>query len=139
MVEDLSKHHGTVGNLLTQDSASEDVERYRLSEEQVEFFRENGYLKGIRVLSDEQVETLRGELEQLMNPAHEGRHLFHEYHSNESSDPNRVLFHALGAWRVTPGFHDLLCIRRLRRRMREESRRGTWSLEWKGGEFGRRM
>src|SRR5437588_10127061 len=43
-----------------------------------------------------------------MNPEHAGRHLFHEYHSNESTDPDRVLFHALGAWRVLPGFHDLL-------------------------------
>src|SRR5437588_7423717 len=43
-----------------------------------------------------------------MNPGHAGRDLFHEYHSNESTDPNRVLFHALGAWRVLPGFHDLL-------------------------------
>lgn len=108
MVEDLSKYHKLVGTLLGRDSAWKDVERYRLSEERVEFFRENGYLKGIRVLSDEQVEVLRAELELLMNPAHEGRQLFHEYHSNESTDPERVLFHALGAWRVTPGFHDLL-------------------------------
>lgn len=108
MVADLSKYHKPVGRLLAGASAEKNWERYRLSDEQVEFFRENGYLKGVRVLSDEQVETLRGELEQLMNPAHEGRHLFHEYHSNESADPDRVLFHALGAWRVQPGFHDLL-------------------------------
>src|SRR5579859_6036409 len=108
MVEDLSKYHKPVGKLLAQGSMGKDWEQYRLSEEQVEFFRESGYLKGIRLLSDEQVEILRGELEELMNPAHEGRGLFHEYHSNESADPERVLFHALGAWRVMPGFHDLL-------------------------------
>jgi ectoine hydroxylase-related dioxygenase (phytanoyl-CoA dioxygenase family) len=84
------------------------LERYRLSEEQVEFFHENGYLKGVRILTEEQVEALRGELGHLMNPGHAGRELFHEYHSNESTDPNRVVFHALGAWRVMPGFHDLL-------------------------------
>lgn len=65
-------------------------------------------MKGVRILTDEQVDALRGELEQLMDPAHEGRELFHEYHSNESTDANRVVFHALGAWRVKPGFHDLL-------------------------------
>ena len=39
---------------------------------------------------------------------HEGREYWHEYHTNESGDPNRVLFHALGAWRLRPGFHDIL-------------------------------
>jgi len=108
MTEDFSRYHHPVGKLFAQLSAAENLERYRLSEEQVEFFRENGYLKGVRILTDEQVEALRGELEHLMDPGHEGRELFHEYHSNESTDPNRVVFHALGAWRVMPGFHDLL-------------------------------
>jgi len=84
------------------------LRRSGLTEEQIEFIREKGYLKGVRILTDDQVEVLRAELEQLMDPAHPGRHLFHEYHSNESTDPSRVVFHALGAWRVMPGFHDLL-------------------------------
>src|SRR5207253_11019396 len=108
MVEDLSKYHRPIGRLLDCRSRAEDWDGYRLSEERLEFFQENGYLKGIRILSDEQVEVLRGELEQLMNPEHPGRPLFHECHSNASADPERVLFHALGAWRVLPGFHDLL-------------------------------
>src|SRR6202140_3465527 len=108
MIEDLSRYHHPVSTLFARSRNSDDWDRYRLSEEQIEFFRENGYLKGVRVLTDDQVEVLRTELEQLMDPAHAGRHLFHEYHSNESTDPNRVVFHALGAWRVLPGFHDLL-------------------------------
>ena len=107
-VEDLSRHDGPVSALFPRVSREEDWEKFRLSGEQVEFFQENGYVAGIRVLDDAQVEALRAELEQMMNPAHAGRALFHEYHSNESTDPNRVLFHALGAWRVMPGFHDLL-------------------------------
>src|SRR5260370_1794796 len=107
-MEDLSKYHYPVGNLFARARAVEEWEKYRLSEEQVEFFREHGYLKGVRILTDEQVEALRGEWEQWMDPSHAGRELFHEYHSNESTDPSRVVFHARGAWRVMPGFHDLL-------------------------------
>lgn len=106
MVEDLSARHGPVGTLLPSGPADHD--RYRLSDEQVRFFHENGYLSGVRVLTDEQVEQLRGELQELFDPARPGNELFHEYHSNESPDPSRVLFHALGAWRIQPGFHDLL-------------------------------
>src|SRR5882724_12104167 len=108
MIEDLSHYHQPVGKLFPRSSAADEWERYRLSESQLESFRENGYLKGVRILNDGQIEILRKELEQLMNPAHSGHHLFHEYHSNESTDPNRVVFHALGAWRVLAGFHDLL-------------------------------
>ena len=108
MMEDLSRYHYPVSTLFARLTTSDDWDRYRLNEEQLEFFRENGYLKGVRILTDEQVEVLRAELEQLMDPGHSCRHLFHEYHSNESTDPNRVVFHALGAWRALPGFHDLL-------------------------------
>ena len=108
MVEDLSNHHGLVGNLLTLPPTRKEWARYRLSDEQVEFFHEHGYLTGICMLTDEQVEALRGELTQLMDPSHPGQHLFYEYHSNESLNPDTVIFHALGAWRITPGFHDLL-------------------------------
>src|SRR5205823_831799 len=81
---------------------------YRLTEEQVGFYEENGYLAGVRMLDEDQVEALRAELAELMNPSHERSTLWYEFHSNESRDPSRVLFHALGAWRIAPGFHDLL-------------------------------
>src|SRR6266852_660250 len=105
MIEDLSRYHYPVGTLFAHLRTSEDWDQYRLSNKQIEFFRENGYIKGIRMLTDDQVEVLRTELEYLMDPAHPRRPLFHEYHSNESTDPDRVVFHALGAWRVLPGFH----------------------------------
>ncbi|MCS6829722.1 MAG: phytanoyl-CoA dioxygenase family protein [Armatimonadota bacterium] len=108
MVEDLSQYHRPIGNLFQLPSTREEWQQYRLSEEQIAFFHENGYLPGVRILSDEQVEQLREELSGLMDPSHPGHHLFYEYHSNESKDPNTILFHALGAWRITPGFHDIL-------------------------------
>jgi len=60
------------------------------------------------MLTDHQVDVLRSELGQLIDPAHHANQLFYEYHSNESRDPAATLFHALGAWRIAPAFHDLL-------------------------------
>ena len=108
MVSDLSLYHHPVGGLFSLPQTAEEWQQYRLSDEQVVFFHENGYLPGVRILSDDQVERLRTELQELMDPSHPAHHLFYEYHSNESKDPNTVLFHALGAWRITPGFHDIL-------------------------------
>ncbi|MBV8775025.1 MAG: phytanoyl-CoA dioxygenase family protein, partial [Deltaproteobacteria bacterium] len=96
MSVDLSQHHGIISNLFSLPTTAEEWELYRLSAEQVEFFREYGYLAGIKLLDAGQVEVLRAELSELVNPAHPLNHLFYEYHSNESADPSRVLFHALG-------------------------------------------
>lgn len=108
MAEDLSRLHQPVGGLLAEGHTAGDWSRYRLSDDQVEFFHANGYLAGVRILDDAQVERLRAELAGLFDANHDGRELWYEYHTNESTDPSRVLFHALGAWRVAPGFHDIL-------------------------------
>lgn len=108
MSVDLSKHHAPIGKLFARPAAHDDWERFRLTDEQVAFYHEHGYLAGIRVFDDEQVEALRGELAEFFAPQHDGRELWYEYHTNESAQPETVLFHALGAWRLRPGFHDLL-------------------------------
>ncbi len=108
MIKDWSTEQKPTGKLFDLPKTKADWKSFRLSDEQVEFFHENGYLKGVRVLDDEQVEILRRELSEIMNPAHPAHHLFYEYNSNESNDPNKVLFHALGGWRLSQGFHDLL-------------------------------
>lgn len=108
MTADLSKHHGPLTDLFGPPASSAEWEACRLTREQLEFFDEYGYIAGVRVFDERQLEVLRAELASLADPAHPGHHLFYEFHSNESDDPARVLFHALGAWRVAPGFHDLL-------------------------------
>ncbi len=105
---DLSRVHGLIGGMFSWPRTRGEWDCHRLTPEQVSFYGENGYVSGIRLLSDEQVDVLNSELAVLMDPSAPGHELFHEYHSNESADPSRVLFHALGAWRITPGFHDLL-------------------------------
>src|SRR6267378_3899943 len=108
MVADLSRHHGPITRLFNWPARVEDWNRYRLSNEQIEFFHTYGYLAGVPLLDDEQIEVLRTELAELIDPSHPGHKLFYEFHSNESTDPLTTLFHALGAWRISPGFHDLL-------------------------------
>jgi len=106
MIPDLSTHHTPVTTLFPDDPDAR--ERYRISDEQVTFYRENGYLAGLRVLSEAQVDVLCEQLAGLFDPHHDGHELWHEYHTNESGDPDNVLFHALGAWRIKPAFHDAL-------------------------------
>ena len=101
MIEDLSVYHRPLTNLF-------DGAPYQLSADQISFYQRNGYLAGIPMLNSAQLEVLRGELLELTDPAHPGHALFYEFNANESADPDRILFHALGAWRIKPGLHDLL-------------------------------
>jgi ectoine hydroxylase-related dioxygenase (phytanoyl-CoA dioxygenase family) len=106
-MEDLSHFHHPISDLFPQPETTEEWKKFRLSDEQISFFRQNGYLAGIQILNDRQIEALRKELVQIMDPV-SPRDFYYEYHSNESADPKKVLFHALGAWRVSTAFHDLL-------------------------------
>ncbi|GAB4142129.1 MAG: phytanoyl-CoA dioxygenase family protein [Planctomycetaceae bacterium] len=97
-----------MSDFLTSTKTRKDTSGFRLTEDQLEFYRKHGYISGVRILDDQQIQILKGELEALINPNHPGHELWYEYHSNESNDPKTVLFHALGAWRIKPGFHDVL-------------------------------
>jgi len=105
---DLSTHHELIGDLFPKLSAKEIWEEYRLSDEQVSFFSEYGYLANIRILDDSHIEKLRKELKEITDPSHPKNDLFYEFHSNESDNPDTVLFHSLGHWRISEGFHDVL-------------------------------
>jgi ectoine hydroxylase-related dioxygenase (phytanoyl-CoA dioxygenase family) len=106
--QDLSKIHQLVSDLFNYPTSPAEWDQYRLTEQQVAFFQENGYLANIKLLEEWQVAALNEELAAILNPGHPGHALFYEFHSNESADPQGVLFHALGAWRITPGLHDVL-------------------------------
>ena len=108
MTVDFSKHHEIVGDLIRMPKSREEWEQFRLRDEQVAFYHENGYLPGVKILSDKQVEQLREELTAFFDPEHDGQELWYEYHRNQSDDPDNVLFHALGAWRLRAAFHDVL-------------------------------
>ena len=108
MTSDLSLRHEMVTELFSSSLTDEQATAYRLSQDQVDFFHENGYLTGVKLLESEQIAALSAELTTFFHANHAGRELWYEYHSNESTSADAVLFHALGAWRIGPAFHDLL-------------------------------
>ncbi|APZ94341.1 phytanoyl-CoA dioxygenase family protein [Fuerstiella marisgermanici] len=103
-MQDLAEFSEPVSDLFSSDA----VNAPRLSDEAIQRFERDGFVVGPRLLDDRQTQQLRDELAELTDPEHAGRELWYEYNSNESADPNLVLFHALGAWRLRPGFHDAL-------------------------------
>ena len=107
-IADLSHEHEPVGGLFDQPSTPEAWLQYALSPDQIDAFNSDGYLSGIRILSDAQVDALNEELSEIAQPDHPGNDLYYEFHSNEAVDPTKVLFHALGAWRIGRAFHDVL-------------------------------
>jgi ectoine hydroxylase-related dioxygenase (phytanoyl-CoA dioxygenase family) len=106
-ITDLAEMHHPVSKLFPE-IRKEDVDKYKLSNEQIEFWNTNGYLANIKLLDDRQVEHLLRELDEIKEPEHSANKLFYEFHSNESKNPDKTLFHSLGHWRITPGFHDVL-------------------------------
>jgi ectoine hydroxylase-related dioxygenase (phytanoyl-CoA dioxygenase family) len=108
LYNDLTSVHHLVTDLFQRPQTREEWEQYKLSDEQVNFFKENGYLGNVKMLDEKQIAVIKSEIVQLTDNKHPGNHLFYEFHSNESADPASVLFHALGAWRITPGLHDVL-------------------------------
>ena len=106
--QDLSQFHRPMNDLFVSSATERERQQWKLSEEQIAFFHEHGFVAGLKILTDQQVDQLRKELETLTEPGHPGSEFWYEYNSNESPDPSRILFHALGAWRVAPAFHDVL-------------------------------
>ncbi|GAB3003806.1 hypothetical protein GCM10027284_21930 [Cyclobacterium sediminis] len=108
MISDLSKVHELISDLFQWPKNENDWNKYKLTEEQIAFFNENGYLPNIKLLEHWQVASLNKELESITDPNQPGMDLFYEFVSNESANPDTVLFHSLGHWRVKEGFHDIL-------------------------------
>ncbi|WP_066965882.1 phytanoyl-CoA dioxygenase family protein [Microbulbifer sp. Q7] len=105
---DLSLVHEPLTARMRQHWQQCDWDAYKLNDEQLAQFSELGYVSGIPMLDDDYIAALRAELSEIVDPTHPQNALFHEFHSNESSNPAEVLFHSLGHWRIAPHFHDVL-------------------------------
>ena len=59
--DDLSRYHYLVSNLFDLPKNTVEWSRFRLSEAQVQFFHQHGYLTSIRILDERQLGILREE------------------------------------------------------------------------------
>ncbi len=106
--EDLSEYSRLLSDMFLWPISDAEWEKFKLTIEQVAFFNEYGYVSNIKLLETDQVDQLNEELTLIMDPSHPKHYLFYEFHANESSDPDKIIFHSLGHWRMSPGFHDVL-------------------------------
>ena len=108
LTRDLADYSQAVSKMFKWPQNKSEWDQYRLSQEQVDQFNTHGFVSNIKLLEEEHVDQLNEELKIIMdvnNPLHD---LLYEFHTNESEDPDRIIFHSLGHWRMTAGFHDVL-------------------------------
>lgn len=108
MQQDLATFHHPISPEFSAGAPGWDDPAIRLSDEQIQDYQENGFVSGVNILTENQIEMLREELAAFFDPDHPGQELWYEYHTNESPNPELVLFHALGAWRIGQAMHDIL-------------------------------
>ena len=65
---DLADHSKSVSDMFSWPETKNDWAKYRLSDEQVNHFKEKGYIANIKLLEEEQVDQLREELLAIMDP-----------------------------------------------------------------------
>lgn len=67
---DLSEQHQLTSDFFQWPNSREEWEQYKLSNDQIEFFHENGYLSNIKMLDEWQVDQLNEDLAEIAKPEH---------------------------------------------------------------------
>jgi hypothetical protein len=67
-VKDLSSVHALISDLFHWPDSAAGWKQYELAQEQVDFFRTNGFVSGIKMLEEDQVEAIRDELAEIADP-----------------------------------------------------------------------
>ncbi|PVD32052.1 hypothetical protein C0Q70_07479 [Pomacea canaliculata] len=82
---------------------------FKWSKERVLQFHKDGFVSNVPVLTSDQRDLLLEDYGYFLGEKqHPGMEMMYEYHSNQAEDPSNVLMHALGQWRLTRLFHDLV-------------------------------
>jgi ectoine hydroxylase-related dioxygenase (phytanoyl-CoA dioxygenase family) len=88
--------------------AASDAAARRLTDAQLGFFHENGYLAGIRVLDEPALEAVRDAVERVRRRDNPHLSLLYEIEEDYDRDPEQNSFHFLGGWLVEEVLHDLV-------------------------------
>ncbi|XP_064595452.1 phytanoyl-CoA dioxygenase domain-containing protein 1 homolog [Liolophura sinensis] len=109
-VPDWSTLHKPTGELFSPVEEKKDWARFRLSDSQIDQFTRDGFLLNVPVLTEEECDRILEDYTYFLDPTkrHPGLEMMYEYHSNQGGDPDKVLMHGLGQWRLTKLFHDLV-------------------------------
>ncbi len=75
-VKDLSTVHQLVSDLFRWPDTAEEWKEYKISKEQVDFFNKNGFVSGIKLLDERQIEKIQSELAAIADPGRPGHELF---------------------------------------------------------------
>ena len=102
----LERYHRCVGRWFPDPETGRDG--YRFSEDDVRSFRESGYVRGGSVLDAPQIEALRAGLEDIRFGRNPRTAELYEIDDDYRRDPDRNVFHFLGAWLIDEAFHDLV-------------------------------
>ncbi|KAH9519045.1 hypothetical protein Btru_008990 [Bulinus truncatus] len=108
--KDWSQLHESSNTLFEAVQKPSDWSSFKLSAEDVARFQADGFINHVPVLTHEQCDLLLGEYVPFMDGSLSPQvlDLLYEYHRNQSGDENSVLMHALGQWRISALFHDLV-------------------------------
>jgi ectoine hydroxylase-related dioxygenase (phytanoyl-CoA dioxygenase family) len=86
--------------------SQEDASAATLTEQQLEDYWRDGFLIGVPVLTDEEVDVLLKDVEEIADPDHDGSEFWYEYNSDVTRTAGTL--QGIGGWRVRRSFHDLL-------------------------------
>jgi hypothetical protein len=75
-VKDLSSVHHLISDLFHWPTSPEEWKQYELKPEQIDFFRQNGFVSGIKMLDENQVKVINRDLAEIADPLFPGMNCF---------------------------------------------------------------
>ncbi|XP_013411699.1 phytanoyl-CoA dioxygenase, peroxisomal [Lingula anatina] len=107
---DWSTVHKPTGELFPPVKDKNEWNKFKWSQDQVDQFRRDGFLLHVPLLTEEQCDKILEDFKYFMDPRarHPGHAMLYEFHANQCNDPNNVVMHVLGHWRLTKALHDLV-------------------------------